>query len=173
MNLPADHSLVCSFFIIILFLHEAQPSSLLRSVSTPFFFLFLKSTKHVLLWQILNVMTHLAEIRASEPRNNSKNNSTNFTRGRMGQIPVIRCFVQNFYMAAYCIRNLGWASRARVRFVVPVILSVVGAYPTALIVSAIVHCCGGRDSTRVAKCYPAVPSRAALNLDKVFEDAKI
>ena len=88
MNLPAYHSLVCSFFIIILFLHEAQPSSLLRSVSTPFFFFFFKSTKHVLLWQILNVMTHLAEIRVSEPRNNSKNNSRNFTRGRMGLIQL-------------------------------------------------------------------------------------
>jgi len=27
--------------------------------------------------------------------------------------------------------------------------------------------------TRVAKCYPAGPSQASLNLDKVFEDAKI
>jgi len=27
--------------------------------------------------------------------------------------------------------------------------------------------------TCVAKCYPAGPSRASLNLDKVFEDAKI
>jgi len=27
--------------------------------------------------------------------------------------------------------------------------------------------------TRVAKFYPAGPSRASLNLDKVFEDAKI
>ena len=26
--------------------------------------------------------------------------------------------------------------------------------------------------TRVAKCYPAGTSRASLNLDKVFEDAK-
>jgi len=65
------------------------------------FVFFFKSTKHVLLWQILNAMTHLAEIRVSEPQNNFKNNSTNFTRGRMGQIPVIRCFVQNFYMVAY------------------------------------------------------------------------
>jgi len=69
----------------------------LRSVSTPFFF----STKHVLLWQILNAMTHFAEIRVPEPQNNSKNNSTNFKRGHMGQIKVIRCFVQNFYMVAY------------------------------------------------------------------------
>jgi len=46
-------------------------------------------------------MTHLAEIWAPEPRNNSKNNGTNFTRGHMGQIPVIRCFVQIFYMVAY------------------------------------------------------------------------
>jgi len=41
-------------------------------------------------------MTHLAEIWAAEPQNNSKNNYTNFTRGRVGQIPVIRCFVQIF-----------------------------------------------------------------------------
>jgi len=46
-------------------------------------------------------MTHLAEIRVEEPQNNSKNNSTNFTRGHMGQIKVIRCFVQKFYMVAY------------------------------------------------------------------------
>jgi len=38
-------------------------------------------------------MTHLAEIRVPEPQNNSKNNGTNFTRGHMGQIEVIRCFV--------------------------------------------------------------------------------
>jgi len=61
-------------------------SSLLRSVSTPFFL----STEQVLLWQILNAMTHLAEIRIPEPQNHSKNSSTNFTRGHMGQIPVIR-----------------------------------------------------------------------------------
>jgi len=48
--------------------------------------------------QILNAMTDLAEIRVPEPQNNSKNNGTNFTRGNMGQIPVIRCLVQNFYM---------------------------------------------------------------------------
>ena len=46
-------------------------------------------------------MTHLAEIWAPEPQNNSKSNDTNFTRGHMGQIKVIRCFVQFFYMAAY------------------------------------------------------------------------
>jgi len=46
-------------------------------------------------------MTHLAEIRVPEPQNNSKNSGTNFTRGHMGQIPVIRCFVQKFYMVAY------------------------------------------------------------------------
>jgi len=63
------------------------------------FFFFLRNT--LLLWQILNATTHLAEIRAPEPQNNSKNNGTNFTRGRKGQIPVIRCFVQNFYMVAY------------------------------------------------------------------------
>jgi len=37
----------------------------------------------------------------AEPQNNSKNSGTNFTRDHMGQIPVIRCFVQNFYMVAY------------------------------------------------------------------------
>ena len=46
-------------------------------------------------------MTHSAEIRVPEPQNNSKNNSTNFTRGHMGQIPVIRCFVQKIYIVAY------------------------------------------------------------------------
>jgi len=46
-------------------------------------------------------MTDLAEIWVPEPQNNSKNNSTNFTRGHMGQIPVIRWFVQKFYMVAY------------------------------------------------------------------------
>ena len=59
------------------------------------------STKQVLLWQILNAMAHLAEIRVPEPQNNSKNNTTNFTRGHMGQISVIRCFVQKFHMVAY------------------------------------------------------------------------
>ena len=46
-------------------------------------------------------MTHLAEIRVPESQNNSKNNGTNFTRGHMGQIKVIRCFAQKFYMVAY------------------------------------------------------------------------
>jgi len=46
-------------------------------------------------------MTYLSEIRVTEPQNNSKNNSTNFTRGHMGQIPVIRCFVLEFYIVAY------------------------------------------------------------------------
>jgi len=81
-----------------------------------------------------------------------------------------------------CIRNQGWArSRARVRIVVSVILSVVEACPTAprlsalpvlsiLLVADLVLLCW---PTRVAKCYPAGPSRASLNLDKVFEDAKI
>jgi len=46
-------------------------------------------------------MTHLAEIWVPETQNNYKNNSTNFTRGHMGRIPVIRCFVQKCYMVAY------------------------------------------------------------------------
>jgi len=46
-------------------------------------------------------MTDLAETWVPEPQNNSKNNGTNFTRGHMGQSPVIRCSVQNFYMVAY------------------------------------------------------------------------
>jgi len=46
-------------------------------------------------------MTHLAEIPVPEPQYNSKNNGTNFTRGHMAQIKVIRCLVQNFYMVAY------------------------------------------------------------------------
>ena len=81
-----------------------------------------------------------------------------------------------------CIRNQGWArSRARVRIAVSVILSVVAACPTAprpsalpalsiLSVAELALLCW---PTRVAKCYPAGPSRASLNLDKVFEDAKI
>jgi len=80
-----------------------------------------------------------------------------------------------------CIRNQRWArSRARVRIVVSVILSVVEACHSAprpsalpvlsiLSVAYLVLCW----PTRVAKCYPAGPSRATLNLDKVFEDAKI
>jgi len=43
----------------------------------------------------------LAEILLPEPQNNPKNNSNNFTQSHMGQIPVIRCYVQNFYMVAY------------------------------------------------------------------------
>jgi len=46
-------------------------------------------------------MAYLTEICVPEPQNNSKNNDANFTRGHMGQIKVIRCFVQNFYMVAY------------------------------------------------------------------------
>jgi len=80
------------------------------------------------------------------------------------------------------IRNQGWArSRARVRIILSVILSVVEACHTALRLSALpalsifsvaelVLLCW---PTRVAKCYPAGPSRASLNLEKVFEDAKI
>ena len=76
-------------------------------------------------------MTHLAENRVPEPKNNSKNDGTNFTRGHMGQIKVIRCFVQNFYMVAYVTKG-GWTrSRARVRIVVSVILSVAEACHTA------------------------------------------
>jgi len=46
-------------------------------------------------------MTHLTEIWVPEPQNNSMNYGANFTRGHMGQIKVIRCFVQNFNMVAY------------------------------------------------------------------------
>jgi len=46
-------------------------------------------------------MTDLDEIWVPASQNNSKNNGTNFTRGHMDQIPVIRCFVQKFYMVAY------------------------------------------------------------------------
>jgi len=46
-------------------------------------------------------MTQMAEIRVPEPQNYSKNNGTNFTRGHLGQIKVIRCFVQIFYMVEY------------------------------------------------------------------------
>jgi len=46
-------------------------------------------------------MTDLAEIRVPEPQNDSKNISTNFNRGHMGQIPVIRFFVQKIYVVAY------------------------------------------------------------------------
>jgi len=51
-------------------------------------------------------MTHLAEIRVPEPQNNSKNNTTNITRGHMGQIPVIRCFVQKFYLFYFLLKVL-------------------------------------------------------------------
>jgi len=39
-------------------------------------------------------MADLAEIWVPEPQINSMNNGINFTRGHMGQIPVIRCFIQ-------------------------------------------------------------------------------
>jgi len=83
-----------------------------------------------------------------------------------------------------CIRSQDWArSRARVRIVVSVILSVVEACHTAprlsalpvlsiLSVAELILLCS-LALTRVAKCYPAGPSRASLNLEKVFEDAKI
>jgi len=51
-------------------------------------------------------MTDLAEIWVPEPQNNSKNNGTNITRGHMGQIPVIQCFVHFFFgMTCYLIGN--------------------------------------------------------------------
>jgi len=52
----------------------------------------------------------------------------------MGQIKVIRCFVQNFYMVA---SRLGSVPSARVRIVVSVILSVVEACQTAPRLSAL------------------------------------
>jgi len=125
-------------------------------------------------------MTHLAEIRVLEPQNNSKNNSTNITRGHMGQIPVIRCFVQKFYMVAYvtkaglgpepefallCQSFFRWS-----RLVIRRHAYLQSALPVLSILSVaeLVLCW----PTRVAKCYPAGASRASLNLDKVFEDAK-
>ena len=45
-------------------------------------------------------MKDLAEIWVPEPQNNSKNNGTNFTRDHMGQIPVIRCLA-NFFFIIY------------------------------------------------------------------------
>jgi len=81
-----------------------------------------------------------------------------------------------------CIHEQGWArSRARVRIVVSVILSVVEACHTAprlsvlpvLSILSVVELVLLSWPTRVAKCYPAGPSRASSNLDKVFEDAKI
>jgi len=51
--------------------------------------------------QILNALTHLAEIQVAEPQNNPKNNGTNFNQGHMGQIPVIRCFVHNFFQFSF------------------------------------------------------------------------
>ena len=81
-------------------------------------------------------MTDSAEIWVPVPQNNSKNNGNNFTRGHMGQIPVIRCFVQNFYMVAY-VTKAGLGPRARDRIVVPVILSVVDSCSTALRLSAL------------------------------------
>ena len=80
-----------------------------------------------------------------------------------------------------CIRNQGWArSRARVRIVVSVILSVVAACPAAPRPSALpalsipsvaelVLLCW---PTRVAKCYPADLSRASFESDKVFQSSE-
>ena len=124
-------------------------------------------------------MTHLAEIRVPEPQNNPKNNSTNFNRGHMGQIPVIRCFVQKFYMVAYVTKaglglepEFALLCRSFFRWSRLVIRRHASALPVLSILSVaeLVMLCW---PTRVAKCYPAGPSRASLNLDKVFEDAKI
>ena len=153
-------------------LNQSNPKSIkspraISCVATLSVFFF-QSTNKVLLWQILNAMTHMAEIRAPEPQNNSKNNGTNFTRGHMGQIKVIRCFVQNFFMVAYVSKaGLGpepeFALLCRSFFRWSRLVLRRHAYLPCL------YCW----PTRVAKCYPAGPSRASLNLDKVFEDAKI
>ena len=106
-------------------------------------------------------MTHLAEIWIPEPPCHARNNSTNLTRGRMGQIPVIRCFiVQKFYMVILSVveacRTTPRVSAQHVLSILPVAELVLLCWPTG-----------------VAKCYPAGPSRAALNLDKVLKNAKI
>jgi len=73
-----------------------------------------------------------------------------------------------------CIRNQGWTwSRARVRIVRPVILSVVGAHSTTApatlsIVSAVATQLVSPSVTR-----PARPEPLLTLLDKVFKDAKI
>ena len=124
-------------------------------------------------------MTHLAEISVPEPQNNSKNNGTNFTRGHMGQIKVIRFFVQIFYMVAYVTKaglgpepEFAWLCRSFFRWsrLVKRRHAYLHCLLSILSVAELVLLCW---PTRVAKCYPAGLSRASLNLDKVFEDAKI
>ena len=145
--------------------------------------MFFFTTKQVLLWQILNAMTDLADIWEPEPQNNSncKNNGTNFTRGHMGKIPVIRCFVQNFYMVAYvrlgsvpspslhCCIGHSFGGRFLFYSATPICFACT-VYSLGGPAAGLVLLCW---PTRVAKCYPASPSRASLNWDKVFEDAKI
>jgi len=124
-------------------------------------------------------MTHLAEIRIPEPPNNSKNTSTNFTPGHMGQIPVIRCFVQKFYMVAYVTKaELGpepeftLLCRSFFRWSRLVIRR--HAYLHCLFCPFFQwrswYCAGRLASPSVTR--PARPE-PSLNLDKVFEDAKI
>jgi len=121
-------------------------------------------------------MTHLAEIRVPEPQNNSKNNSTDFTRGHVSQIPVIRCFVQKFYMVAYVTKarlgpepEIALLLRSFFRRSRLILRHYAHPAPAVLFIVTVI----GDQLTRVAKCYPAGPSRAVLNLDKVFENAKI
>ena len=111
-------------------------------------------------------MTHLAENRVPEPQNNPKNNSTHFNRSRMGQIQLFDVLSKNLHG---CIRNQGWArSRARVRIVVSVILSVVEALShgaTPICTACTVYSFGGgvgivvlADSRRQALPGRPVPS---------------
>jgi len=68
-------------------------------------------------------------------------------------------------MVHMCSPFHGKSSRKRARGLQPgVILSVTGLIlygSTRICSGCTVHCFGGRDSTRVAKCYPAGPSRAS------------
>ena len=125
-------------------------------------------------------MTHFAEIRVPEPQNNSKKNGTNFDRGHMGQIKVIRCFVQNFYMVAHVTRaGLGpepeFALLCRSFFRWLRLVLQHNAYLLCLLCLFFRwrswYCCAGRLASQ-SFTRPARPE-PSLNLDKVFEDAKI
>ena len=121
-------------------------------------------------------MADLAEIWVPESQNNSKKNGTNFTRGHMGQIPVIRCFAQKFYMVAY-VTKAGLGPEPEFALLCGHSLGGRGlSYGATPICPACnVYSFGGgvgivvlADSRR-----QVLPGRASFNSDKVFEDAKI
>jgi len=112
--------------------------------------------------------------------NHSKNKSTNFTPGHMGQIPVIRCFVQKFYMFAYVTKaRLGsepeFTSLCRSFFRWSRLVIQRQAYLHCLYCLFFRwrswYCCAGR-LTSQSVTRPARPE-LSLKLDKVFKDTKI